>query len=353
MKKINHIFFIWLLSLYLVGILVYLFFEFNRNGGVFFEFAQEPSLTKYFSIFAQWDGGNYLSISKYGYIHQYFFAYFPLYPAIIGLFGFVISPIIAGITTSIFCTVFFIQFWIQYCKNIYRLDQIDNLILAIILFPSSFILVCVYPESLFLLLSVVSSYLFFVKKQYFPAVIFASLASITRVHGLIFLFLLNCNLMLKKELNRVQKVLLVSISVIPFSIWMQSQFVYTGNPFNFLSSQTHWQRFNLPKLTIQFDYIGIITLINSTLILVVFFLIAKHISKLKKFDRLYLILSIAMPILTGSLDSVPRYLLSSYPIYLILFYSMQKSKLRNLIMGGFILLQSFYLSLFLAGYWTF
>lgn len=353
MKKINLVFFIWILSLYLIGVLAYLFFEFNHNGGIFFQLPIGISFTKIVSMFAQWDGGNYLLISKYGYVYEHFFAYFPLYPAIIGLLDFAISPIIIGAIISIICGLLFIHFYIRYTQDAYRLPMRLNQLLAIILFPPSFILICVYPESLFLLLSTLSAYLTFVKKQYFPAVIFASLASITRVHGLIFLFLIDCNLIFIKNLSIIQRTVLIIVSAVPILSLMFAQFIFTGNPLSFLTAQSHWQRFSLPEFAIQFDYIGIITLINTSLVITVFYFVSKYISRLKKFDRLYLVVSIIIPILTGSLDSMPRYLLSSYPVYLILFFAIDRFKLKMLITYGFIVLQSFYLSLFLSGYWTF
>lgn len=349
--KENKLILIWLFSLFFALVFVYLTFNFSDNGGIYFLNNNQSAFLRLASMLAQWDGGNYFQIIQNGYSREHFFAFFPLYPGIIKIFVNVINPIIFGIVINIVFLIVFLKFLQKYSRVQYP-KQEKTIVLAVLTFPSAFIFLCLYPESLFLALTCLSAYLFFTKHEYLPAMVFASLASITRVQGIIFLALIIIWL-LKLKISLTQKLTLSIFSLVPTLSFLVVQKIYLGSYFGFIQSQTFWQRFQIPEFALQFDYFGLVAINN--LVFVVFALVLfKYLShKLTTFDRYYLLISLTFPFFTGSLDSYPRYLLSAYPFFVLITYLIRKPGIKYVYLSIVIFLQSVFLSLFVTGHWIF
>lgn len=341
---------IWLILLTAGAFFILTIGNFRNNGGLFFLLESNTSiLQRFLYLFLQWDGGNYYQISQSGYIHPHFFAYFPLYPGIISLVSNILPVQLAGIAVSLASLIAFLTFFSKTTKVRYpRIFGIQTL--AVLSFPSAFILVCFYPESLFLFLTVLSSYLFLNKKDYFPAVIFASLASVTRVQGIIFLFVLILFLF-RTKLSLWKKLLFTLVALTPLTTFVSMQKLYYGNYLGFAQAQLFWQRFTLPEINLQFDYYGLIALGNVLFLLFVIFLTITYYQKLHKFDLIFLLLSLFLPLTTGSLESFPRYFLSAYPLFILLSELLKTQ--AKIVLPLFILLQAVFFSLFVTGHWVF
>jgi len=348
--KILKLVIFWLVLLTAGALLILIIGNFKDNGGLFFSLEPNSSiLVRFLYLFVQWDGGNYYQISQSGYIYPHFFAYFPMYPGIIGVLSQIMPAILAGLGISLASLVGFLIVFSKMVKSGY--PHVFGLhSLAVLSFPSAFILVCFYPESLFLVLTTLSSYLFVNKKDYFPSVIFAGLASVTRVQGIIFLLVVVIFLA-RAKLSLWQKFLLTTVSLIPLATLITMQKVYYGSYLGFAQAQVYWQRFTLPNIKLQFDYYGVIAIGNVIILFFTAILIIVYYRKLTKFDRIFLILTLILPLITGSLESFPRYLLSAYPFFILLALLL-KSKAK-IVLPIFIVLQAIFFSLFITGHWIF
>ena len=348
MKTIS-IFLIWIILLACSSITILNIGIFHQNGGLFF--SRIDNIWPIFNFFTQWDGGNYYAISQNGYIHPYLFAYFPLYPGLISILSNVFHPIVTGLVISFISTLIFLYFYSRIIKSFYP-QLTKNYVLAILSFPSAFILVCFYPESLFLAITAISSYLFFAKKEYFPAVVFASLASITRAQGIVFLMLL-IFFVFRIKVQILHKIFLILISIIPLGIYLIIQKIYYGSFIAFIQAQIFWKRFSMPEFKLQLDYLGIVALINLVFFIFAVVLLILNYKKLKKFDLLFFVLAFLLPISTGSLESVPRYLLSAYPFFVLLSFFNLNPLAQKITIPLFILLQAVFFTLFVSGNWIF
>ncbi len=347
----NRLVFFWLFGLLCALTIIYLTFSFRDNGGIYFVNNNQSIVFRLAAMLSQWDGGNYFQIIQYGYIYEHFFAFFPLYPGIIKTFSALVNPIFFGISISFIFLIVFLHFLRKYC-NVNYPKQEKIITLSVLTFPSAFIFVCLYPESLFLALTCLSAYLFFVKKEYFPAVVFASLASITRVQGIIFLSLIII-WTLKLRVSIKEKLILFIFSIMPICLFLVIQKTYFGSYLGFVHAQIFWQRFSVPNFTLQFDYLGFVAINNLAFAIFALVIFKYFRHKLNTFDKYYLLLLLIFPFFTGSLDSYPRYLLSAYPFFVLVAYLIQSPKVKYVYLPIVLFLQSVFLSLFVSGHWIF
>ncbi len=154
------------------------------------------STTDYWMRWANWDGGHFRGIAENGYI-PFQVVFFPLYPLLIkGLMFLQIPSLWGGIlisNLSIIGALFYL----------YRLVNLDfeesvakKTIFITLAFPTAFYFNAVYSESLFLFLTVAAFY-HCRQKQWFIALILASLSAATRLAGLVVILSISLEYFLK------------------------------------------------------------------------------------------------------------------------------------------------------------
>jgi len=136
--------------------------------------------------FVKWggfDGVHYLTIVEKGYVGTGLIqAFFPLYPILVRIFSHTFSPVFGGLFLSFTCFVFALYVWVI----LLRVRRIRLpwwiAILPWMISPMSLYFGALYTESLFLLLVFLVVY-FSQKKLWFAASVSAALASATRIVG--------------------------------------------------------------------------------------------------------------------------------------------------------------------------
>lgn len=136
-----------------------------------------------------WDAPHYISIASSGYQtlgdESNFIVFLPLFPLLIFISKtiFLTSFLVGGYIVSFFASILL-------AVMLYKLTLLDFsketailTVLLIFIFPTSFFLHIPYTESLFIFL-VVSSFYFLRQKQYLISFLFVSLAGFTRLAGL-------------------------------------------------------------------------------------------------------------------------------------------------------------------------
>lgn len=288
------------------------------------------------------DGNHYLNLAThwYGSFYTYqLYAFFPAYPWLIRnltLFG-------NYLFTSQFINHIFILLSMLILYKLLRLDVSHRVakltIFLMAIFPTSFFFVSSYTESLFLLLSVLTFYCA-ITRRFFLAAVFAAFASLTRLAG-IFLWpalVLEYISYYKANLEKMIKDIRITSLLVPplgLLLYMDYQFTKTGDYLFFIHSQPGFganrvidklvllhqvfYRYFRMLFTVQnrLDPVFFVVILELICGLVFFFLILVGIKNLRRSYLVYVLLSFIVPTLTGTLSSVPRYVLVLFPCFLV------------------------------------
>ena len=318
-------------------------------------------------MWANFDGRHFLQIAQGGY-DNYNFAYFPLYPLIIYLLGFLLPiPLIyIGILVS---SLFFI-FAMNMIYKIIKLDfdsSIAKLTLILVaFFPLAFFYHSVYADSLFLALSTTSFY--FARRAernkhyWFLSGIFGGLCILTRLSGIALIpalavewYLQNRRLFLNRNLSKLVLIFLktgaiavglASLGLIIYMVYLQFFF---GDFLLFQKSMSAWQqsKFILPPQTI-FRYIKILLLVDKSLLvywiavfelvsLIVYLYLTWYVWRYIRMSYgIFMFVLLSLVIFTGTFAGTPRYLLHLFPGFLAMALILNKSKSTILKIGLFL-----------------
>lgn len=348
-SSITLIFLIWLISILFISYLGYSKLPFSQ----FF------NSQNFLQRFANWDGNHYLDIAEKGYKQNFQYAFFPFYPLLISLLAeitqdFLLSALIISWLSA------FLGIQLLYKLMLFSFDKkmAEKIILAIILFPTSFYFLTAYSESLFFLL-VVSAFYFLRTNRIFLASVMTVFASATRITGLALALALIIETQLTVGFNKKNWILL--LSPLGFLIYCLYLYQHTSDPLYFLTAETHWQRqISIPFLSF-WDTLRSLTTPgfiekNFTSFLELIFAVFGLGLALRSFRFLpvslsiYAFVSVLIPLLTSTLMSVPRFLLPVFPLFILT--ALIKNKYFNF---GYqiisLMLLAIFTVLFINGYW--
>lgn len=361
---ILKLFLFWRIGLFLVTALGSILFPVAYNGGL-----GAPTLTKpfdYWLSWAQWDGGHLYNIAKRGYILDSDFAFFPLYPTAVKLLSELtpLNLLTAGLLISNLAFLTFLIIFYRYLKKRYSPKVALSSTITFLCFPTTFFAVAFYSEGPFLLLVVLAFY-FLHEKRLLAASVFVSLAAVTRLVGitLIISILYNYLSSISFRLKNISsKILIPAVSmfgIAAYSIYLAS---FTNDPFKFASSQAIWQRqASDPVSTIVSYFWTIVTNpatpfdqyldLATTLIMLV--ILALGIKKIPSSLWIFSILVILIPASSGTLTSMPRYVLSSLGAFIIIgIFLKDHPKLQFPLWSASLFLQAILAVRFINGYWV-
>lgn len=339
-KFILFSFIIWWLSL------VFIFFISNkiiayRQGQEFTNILHTTSKSILGSSFlfpyANFDGVHYLAIAQYGYTTEAgFFPFYPLLIKTLSLFN--LNYFFSGLFISNFAFIVSLIFFYKLIK----LDFSDKIarqsLLFMLIFPTSFFFACIYSESLFFLLLILCFY-FARKQMWLFAVISGIFLSATRIVGVLILpallweFYLFHKNNFKSNIQNIVSFILIPLGLISYMIF---NFLHWGNLFYFIKAQgmlsnnrSTDQIILLPQTL--FRYFKIISSVPAQqyewwislleLAITIFVMIMLYVAYKQKVRVSYLIfslLSLLLPISSGTLSGMPRYVLVAFPVYIAL-----------------------------------
>jgi len=401
------IFIIWRTFLFLLAWLGQLLLPFAPSFPYSDVLLIPSGLSQWIWPFANFDGVHYLTIAKFGYSAQFTQVFFPLYPLLLKFLMFIfpfLNPIIIGLFISnLFFLLLLFILW-KLLKLDYKSKQINWILLFFIFFPTSFFFGSLYTESLFFLL-VISSFYASRAKKWWIAAILGTLASATRFVGIFLLPALLWewntefkikNLKLKiitatpgsrysgtKQDTKLLK-FIKSIFHFPFSILhspilylvplgLLSYIVYLqvvfGDPLYFwhaqpifgaqrsgeaiiLLPQVIWRYFKILATVPNYQYDFWVAVWElSSIIISYLLLIIATVLKVRPSYLIFSFLVVTIPTLTGTLSSMPRYILQAFSIYIVL--GMIKSTAIKISLLFFsILLLALFTILFTSGRWV-
>ncbi len=282
-----------------------------------------PFYSRFWATFAHFDGIHYLRIAQHGYADWGSQAFFPLYPLLVHLLSPLSpSPLAAGLFIS----------WASLIFAIVGLRRLfptrPHLFWLVLAFPTAFFFFTVYTESLFFALSI-WFFVFLSRQKWWLAALLAGLASATRLVG-VFLALSLLIELFRHPLSMIHRSFIVLFSVSGLLAYMYFLYQTTGDPLLFFHVQPIFgggrsggELILLPQVIYRYAKILLTTSYDTFVFwrsfLELGFLTWALSSIIKKFKTIplsanfYLILSVILPTLSGSLSSLPRYLLVLTP----------------------------------------
>ncbi|HCC08690.1 TPA: hypothetical protein DEP81_01770 [Candidatus Woesebacteria bacterium] len=339
LKSIFKYFLVWRTLVFLVAVLAMFVITPKTN---FTDLTPKASTADLLKMWSNFDGLHYQDIAKYNYgassKTEKDYAFFPVYPWLMRH----LNPLIGNFTVSgilVSSVAFILALYMLY--KLVRLDHSKKIakytLFILLIFPTSFYFGSVYNESLFLLLAVLTFY--FARKSRFRwACVFATIATATRITG-IFLWLAllveyfeTYGHSLKTYLK--PKTLWLALPPLGLVSYMYYQFRMTGDPFFFVNVQNSVTGRSTDKLIliyqVFFRYIKMIltvdpwsptyfTVILEFLVGLLFVaLLIFSIKKIRPSYWIFCVLSFFLPTFTGTLSSIPRYVLVLFPLFMFL-----------------------------------
>lgn len=347
-----------------------------REWGNRFPYAKEhlisTSLPYWIWSWGNFDGVHYLTIAKSFYSAYYTQTFFPFYPLTIRFLAkllfnnyFISAFIIANLSFLASLFIF---------RKLLLLDKYSDkfifwVIIFLLFFPTSFYFGSIYTESLFLLF-VVTSFYFAREKKWLFAGFVGMFAAATRLLGLFLFFALLVEYFFQNQAKKKTITPLFFISLIPLGLIFYMIFL----KIKFDDSLLFWHAqpaFGAERLgrgiifppQVIFRYFKILITVDFktlpfwnalfelvSFLFAVLMLVIAHIKKIRLSYLVFAWLSLITPVLTGTLSSMPRYILIVFPIFIVFgFLKKVWLKFVILVLSGIIL--TIAVILFTRGYW--
>lgn len=354
---ILNLFLIWRIAIFVVTFVGSKTFPLASNGGI--GAISQNTAFDFWKSWAQWDGGHFYNIAKLGYFAPKEFAFFPLYPYAIKFVSFFLlgNTVLAGLLISNLAAFLFLYFFYHFIKTKFSKNTAAASIITFILFPTAYFLLAMYSESIFLLFVI----LFFSKlgqKKYFQSAIFAGLASTIRLVGILLPLILVVDLVTSPKKTK-EKILGIFVSFLPFFAYCMYLYKRFGDPLYFLTSETSWQRtLTSPVSTISAYILGFdlkqpfVYYLDVFLPLVFIAILLLNFKKIPRTLWFFSLLVILVPVSSGTLTSMPRYLLASIGAFIIVGNYLEDKKIRYVAWFLSALCQAALAIMFVNGYWT-
>jgi len=318
----------------------------------------------------QADAAHYLDLAREGYLKAPFdinnyrsqkFAFFPLHPLLLWLLGHITKDVV--LWGAFLCNAFFFVALVLLYKLTlafgYEESVARRTIFYLAVFPASYFFSMPFTESLFVLLTVASFYAAR-REHWWAAGVIGLLASATRLTGVM---LLPSLLVLSWQMYRslqVRKIL--GLLLIPFGLfgYMFYSWWLSGDALAFKHAAEAWQRkpslFFLGPLIKYLIHPHTIVeawnthLLNAGAALLCFVCIYILARRREWALALYTFMSVAVPLSSGILQSLERYTLGFFPVFIALGIVAKSEHLDQATRFVFVILLGIQTALFAASY---
>lgn len=354
-------------------------------------------------VWQRWDAPWYLKIVTEGYRPERIIqgdggvlinpatAFFPLYPALVWLFGQVLlgSYSVAGIVVSSLACLAGLVFVHRLTRQELGEDVANTSVRYLLIFPTAFFFFAIYTESVFLLVTAGSAY-FAVRRQWWLAGTFGYFAALTRPSGILIGLLVGLEylLWLRRE-RRWPRWEIGSLALIPAGLvtYMGYLWIRFGDPLTHLKAQQNYiwardyqspidtivevyrsvnlatdgllspQRIDEPvRMTL---YLGGFRDSNGYNLLFFLFGLAVAIAAfryLRPSLAAYAVLMMVFPTFAPPPDtpliSVPRYMLPVFPIFMVLAVWGQRPRIDRWLTYPALVLLGIFTVRFATWYWV-
>ncbi|RAQ97509.1 mannosyltransferase family protein [Thermogemmatispora tikiterensis] len=333
-----------------------------------------------------WDAAHYTTIAQTGYTQWWQTAFFPLFPLLehLGAPAALGSPHVAGLVIANLAGLTMLTVFYRLLAEDFSAALARRVLLYFALFPSAFFLAAAYPESLFLLWSLLCFY-GLRHQRWWLAGLCGLLAALTRPAGLLLVVLFvyeygsRCGWQLLRLRLSALAAGLIPLGTGLFALYCLLRF---GDPLAFSHAQARWNRYlELPGLSVlktilsffKFHFVSFDAIHNAFDLVCVLFIVLLVIlcwvgpwrlpaerRGYALYALLFCLFGLLWPTRSGApLNAFPRYLLEAAPAFVVLGLLMEDtsgrwSRLRS-VLGYYPIyataLLSFALLQFLTGRW--
>lgn len=332
-------------------------------------------LTKYFllDIFARWDARWYLSIIRDGYqpsadLTQYYsnLAFFPLYPYLVKSLGWLglelpnAFYILAGLVLSnlLFILAMALLYRLIVVELGFEAGAAGRTLGLIFVFPAGFFFASFYTESLFLFLAVLG-FTLALRENWAGVGIAAALGVLTRSQGAALLLALAWLYMEKRgwRLREVRpSVGWFALAPLALAAHFFHLYQVSGKPLAIFEAMSAWGRisvYNLsePMRNLQGPRLDVFKI---DLVLFVLFLGCSLYVLWKwkwKAFGIFALLMCLLPVYTGLLVSVSRYMAIIFPVFIVLGVKLEDRRAYEGLRAVWFALQVIYFAGFVNYYW--
>jgi hypothetical protein len=349
--------------------------NFLPNSSYALYFKRGYFLTRVFplDIFTRWDSRWYFSIIKAGYqapadLSSTYsnLAFFPLYPYLVksvGWFGIQLPDgyyVFFGLLLSNL-------FFLAAAALLYRLiirslgfeeSSATRALLLLFVFPSSFFFSTFYPESLFLFLTL-AGFTFAWEEEWLATGICAALVTLTKPTGVIVLIALIW-LYMEKRHWRVQDIRpsIAWFLLAPAVLLLHFYYLYlkSGHLFAFFDAMTAWGGIQLSMFSNPLQNLSSPSLdvFKIDLILTVLFVLSGLFLLWKwpvKAFGVFALLMCLVPLSSGLLVSISRYLVVAFPVFILLGEKIKRREGLDILLAVWFALQIIYFAGWVNYYW--
>jgi hypothetical protein len=238
--------FIWSrLAIWTAALFALYAFDPNRNPNA--ARWDDPSVTHDLGaatdVWARWDSVWFLRIAEHGYEHlsSSATAFFPLYPAAVGLLGRVLLGhyVLAGIVVSLTTGLATFVLLYRLAEGKIGADGARRAVLYLALFPMALFLQAVYSESLYLMLTV-AAFLAAERRRFLGAGLACGLALLTRPVAVALLPALA--LFAWRSARPWKNLAQLAVAPLMFAAYPLLLWAQQGDPWTFLHAEGYWSR---------------------------------------------------------------------------------------------------------------
>jgi hypothetical protein len=268
------------------------------------------------NFLAEWDGPDYLDISRFGYTSLAQTNFFPLYPLLIRAVTVIVrSALDSALLVSWVSLVGALFYYLKIVKRLFHISHNNEAIRAVLLFlvfPTSVFLLATYTESLFAFFALGSVYAA-LRKRWQLAGSFGFLATLTHVNG-IFLIVLTSLILLEEGVKLkdvAQSAALSAMGLIVYMFFLLDQF---HKPLAFVTAQREhgWLESHYSSFT------GELSIISITLIVLIIVGVFYYWRTRKSFS-IYLLCYLLILLIGGQVGGFNRYALMAFPVQFMLY----------------------------------
>jgi predicted nucleic acid-binding Zn ribbon protein len=338
-------------------------------------FANKPPVGLYgrLAIWNQWDAPHYLDIARDGYVtegdQRNWIVFYPLFPWTVRLLAIVfrdylISAFVVSSVASIGAGIL-----------LRRLTELDFgsataqiAVWFMFIFPTSYFFHIGYTESLFLMLAL-GSFLAARRRRWWLAGVIGALASLTRVNGMILIPALACEAFMEYRATEKRRFRLAWLWIafvgIGFAIYLLVNYKVYGHPFDFLTvlpdrffKKPAWPWIGIIKVWTWLWVDARRALMNGP---IEFFFIMFSLGctiwcwkTLRLSYAVWMTLNWFLFTSTSMVNSIPRYNLILFPIYILLARFTPAHPLWfGIVTTSSVLLMALFIALFVQGEWAY
>jgi len=318
---------IWIIYTFIINSLPFIIYFLGFSKVIDFSFNNY-----FFGIWGYfWDAGNYMSISQNGYKYP-LQAFFPGYPIILKIVSSIFSTEVAAKINSILLLPTLIQLKKLMLKMNLEPKLISISLIGFLCLPTAFFLQANYTETIYILISAwgLNNLM---SNNYYKAIVAGFLLSFIRISSVLYSLILFKKISFDEKLSKGLNTKLLIIFPTTF-IGIFLYFYYLHAQFNdvalFFTAQKFWGRTGPSSFFLFSDPVNMVNVFSTfseAITLVIGSIL--FIKTYKKVDtNLYLfsLFHFLLPIATGSLMSLNRLFLYSYPLILYALAKFSKNR---------------------------